>query len=291
MALFSRRVAAAPAPVRRRRRLLSRGQTMVAVAGLLATTALALPASAASGSTTHDPKVTASHRGTSTCNILESWQARAVEQHRVLNLLKDFRVLRSQADLDRLATYNPQTGDYYFLLPHMFASMKGIGLTIVNAGAGGPGHPSLLFYKPTAKKSTNLTDAYGADYPYTLIGWGYVSPYTPGKVPNFSGDPGLRCLKTTDWLIHERSVHPSDTWLNIAVPPAEDYKGQVAGATPPTAEECSCPVGLNHGRFWDVHMWIGPFGVPSVSMSNPGRAIGGFDPGIGFFYPARVPSA
>lgn len=286
MALFPRRAAVAPARVRRT--LLSRGQTLAAIVGLLATTALAVPASAVSES---QSKNESARQGTSACTTVESRHARALEQARVLELLKDHRTLRNQADFDRLAAPNPETGDFYFLLPHMFASMKGIGLTIVNAGGGGPGHPTLLFYEPTADKSTDLIDAFGADYPYELVGWGYVSPYTPGQVPTWwANDPGLRCLKNTDWLIHERSVHPSDTWLNIAVPPAEEWAGQAAGETAPTAAECSCPVGLNHGRFWDVHLWISPSGTPSVSMSNPGRLTGGFDPGTGFFYPDRVPS-
>jgi hypothetical protein len=90
-----------------------------------------------------------------------------------------------------------------------------------------------------------------------------------------------------DWFVHERSVHPLDTWQNIAVPPVEQFHGQVAGDVPPTAQECDCVVGIPHGRFWDLHLWPGAAGFPTVSMFNPGKPIPGFDalPGIGFFRP------
>ncbi|MEO6703725.1 MAG: hypothetical protein ABI140_08840 [Jatrophihabitantaceae bacterium] len=268
---------------------------MAATVVLLAATALAVPSSAAPATsqqagTIASTAAVASHNNNGTCNIVQRGISLAVEQARVLKLLKGHTVLRNQADLDAMAGLNPSSGIYYALLPHMFDSMAGIGLTIVNVGAGGPGVPNLLFYKPN-KKATNLLDPFGADYPYTLDGWGYVSPYTPGTVPSFGTDPGLRCLNPTDWLIHERSVHPSDTWQNIALPPTEQWRGQDAGATPPTAQECSCPVGLNHGRFWDVHFFLDGWPVPLVQMLNPGKRIPGFDSGIGFFYPQYVPNS
>lgn len=303
MSFLKRRASTDPDQARTGRRLLTTRQTIAAVIGLLAMAALAGPVAAhadshaqaqgqasLAGHQNHKYAAltgTTSHAGSS-CGYVERLRALAAEQRRVLDLVGDLRVLRNQADVDRLAVPNPETGTVYSLLPHMYDSMKGSGFTVVNVGMGGPGKPILLLYRPN-RTAANVLDPFGADFPYTLVGWGYVSPYVPGQPPVFADDAGLRCLVYKDWLVHERSVHPSDTWQNIVVPPAEQFHGQAAGETPPTAEECNCPVALNHGRFWDVHLWLTGTPVPSVSMLNPGKPIPGFDPvpGVGFFYPER----
>lgn len=220
------------------------------------------------------------------CSAAERRSSLALEQRRVLKLVKDFRVLRNQADLDRLA--QPREGVQFFVLSHRFNSIRGMGFTIVNGGqVTGPGKPAMLLYKPS-HKAKNVTDPDGPDFPYELVGWGYAGPYTPGQPPAFPDDPGLRCVRPTDWFVHERSVHPADTWQNIPVPPVEDYPGQDPGSLPPLPDECDPPcVGEPHPRIWDLHVWFGANGVPTLSMLNPGKPIPGFDPevGVGFFYP------
>ncbi|MBT2212804.1 MULTISPECIES: hypothetical protein [Actinomadura] len=272
----------------RRRHVIAAAASVVA----LAVPAGASAASAAAGSAGTAARPPRTPHVGAACTTWERLSTLAVEQRRVLKLFKGFEVLRNQADMDRLAKVNPQYGTHYALLSHMYNSMKGIGLTIVNDGAQGPGKPTLVFYKPDPRVK-DPTHAFEPNFPYRLVGWGYVSPYTPGKAPSFPGEPGLRCLKPKDSFIHERSVHPADTWFNTRVPPKnEAWKGEDPGATWPTAEECDCQVGMSHGRFWDSHLFLTGTPFPWVSMFNPGRPIPGFDAvvGQGFFFPERPAS-
>jgi hypothetical protein len=266
---------------------LRRRHILAAAVGVAALTAPAA-ANAAGGTGSQPARIT--HNGTA-CTPWERLSTLAVEQHRVLKLLKGFRVLRNQDDLTRLGKLNPTTGTQFAVLPHMYNSMKGIGMTVVNDGKQGPGLPTLLFYRPDPW-AKNVTQPFVPNFPYRLVGWGYVSPYTPGQAPAYPGDPGLRCIKPSDSFIHERSVHPADTWQNITVPPPEQWHGQVADNDPPTAAECNCVIGLTHGRFWDTHLFLTGTPFPQVSMFNPGWPIPGFDAvvGKGFFYPAHPPA-
>jgi hypothetical protein len=254
---------------------------------LAAATSLAGPAMADAVNSAQPTSVKAYGSG---CTFFQREQSLAFEQRRVLNLLKGFYVLWNMADLDRLSQLNPVTGTQFAQLPHMFNSMLGVGFTITNDGNQGPGLPTLLFYRPNPQ-DLDVTQPYVPDFPYTLAGWAYVSPYTPGVAPAWPDDPGLRCITPSDSFVHERSVHPADTWQNTAFPPAEQYLGQVAANDPPTAAECGCVIGLAHGRFWDTHIWLTGGPVPQVSMYNPGPPIPGFNPitGVGFFYPAVPP--
>lgn len=230
----------------------------------------------------------ASHSG-SDCTDSERKQALAQEQRRVLESFADVRVLRTEADLTRLSQFR---GDSKYSFPsHAFNSILGMGVAIANVGAPKAGQPHLLLYRPNPD-AVSVTDPWGVDLPYELVGWGYGAPYNPQFVPSFGDDPALRCLVPTDWFIHERSVHPNDTWQNIAVPPKEDFPGQVTGGGAPRPEECKpqC-VGMPHPRLWDIHFWADPSGVPVVSMLNPGPPIPGFDPGKAFFHPPKYPSA
>lgn len=256
---------------RRRARWVGLAATMISVI------ALSMPgeAVALSGDGTTD--------GGSRCTPLERQKSLILEQRRVLAFLADIRVLRDDADIARLPV--PRGGASYGFLSHAFTSIAGMGFSVVNVTRPRPGEPALLLYRANPD-ATDLTDPWGADFPYELVGWGYASPYAPGVLPDFSADPGLRCLGPKDWFVHERGVHPFDTWQNIPVAPQEAFKGQVAGGPPPTPEECGC-AGVPHPRLWDIHFWIGASGVPTISMLNPGEPLPGFDPviGVGFFYP------
>ena len=232
-----------------------------------------------------------------TCTPAQSVAALKYEQTRVLQELGALRVLHGPEDLAALAFPNPVTGVSYSILTHMYNSLGGMGFTVasresLNGGAPVAGQPSLLLYMPNPKDGSP-TDASKPDYPYTLVGWGYTAPYSPGHPPSFGVDPGLKCLQPSQWLIHERGVHPANTWQYIAVPPKESWHGESAGGTVPTAAQCHCVVGFAHPRAWDLHIFLGSNGIPSVSMFDPFQKIPGFNVGggVAFYYPAHRPTS
>lgn len=270
----------------RRRWLALTAAGMFAVAGCAST---ALANSTGAGK----PDTTAT---TTACTQAQTVAALKYEQARVLKEVGQFRVLRNPEDLAELGLPNPLDGAMYDMLPHMYNSLEGMGFTIVNLGLPHnqepvAGDPTFLLYKPNPKDK-DVTDPSKPDFPYTLVGWGYTGLYDPGNTPTFPDDPGLKCIEPTQWLIHERGVHPSNTWQFVPVPPEESWHGEAAGQTMPTAAECHCPVGMPHTRLWDLHFFLGSNGIPTVSMLNPGKPIPGFntDPGVGFFYPAKPPA-
>ncbi|MGI5186128.1 hypothetical protein ACQEVZ_58760 [Dactylosporangium sp. CA-152071] len=274
---------------------MRRGGLAAVLTGVAVLMAGAAPAAAVGADVRSDGVVSsavsdASHRTRLGCTYIDRHRALALEQRRVLSFMKDFLVLRNEADVERLA--QPRDGVQYFVFSHAYNSIRGMGLSIINGGEySGPGKPAMLLYRPSGK-AKNVTDPDGPDFPYTLVGWGYAGLYMPGQPPSYADDPGLRCLTKQDWLVHERSVHPADTWANIPVPPQEAWHGAATGEIPPSADDCACPVGMTHPRLWDLHIFAGPLGVPTVSMLNPGRPMPGFDPqvGLGFFYPSQYPS-
>ncbi|MFF3313673.1 hypothetical protein [Streptomyces sp. NPDC002952] len=235
----------------------------------------------------------------STSTATASSPTKSFDEARVRKLLAGHLVLRNQADVDAMATTGATVPGQktYDMLPHKFASMRGAGLTLLNLNQPmTPGMPTLLMYRPA---NGDVIEPDHGDFPYELAGWGYAGPYTPGAAPAFHSDQGLKCLQASDWFVHERSVHPSDTWQNLPFPPHEAYHGQVDGGPPPGTAECGCPVGMAHPRMWDTHIWLNETeNTATVSMLNPGIPIPGFDPGVGkgFFYPegpvtATAPSA
>jgi hypothetical protein len=262
-----------------------------ALIGLLAVTACSAPVAAKVTAATHNIATSSVTR--TTCTTAERNQTLAYEQKRVLSLVGKFRVLRNPEDVAELALPTMQ-GGIYEMLPHMYDSMKGMGFTIVDIGGDGklrPGIPTFLLYRPNPADK-DVTNPAKPDFPYTLVGWGYSVSYTPGTTPSFGDDPGLRCIEPSQWVVHERGVHPADTWEYIPVPPQESYHGQSAGQTLPTSAQCHCPVGMPHPRLWDLHIFLTGKSVPQVSLLNPGRPIPGFNPevGIGFFYPKSPPT-
>jgi hypothetical protein len=230
------------------------------------------------------------------CTQAQTVAALKYEQARILQELGPLRVIQNEEELAELAFPNAVTGISYSILTHMFNSLGGMGFTVaslqgLSGGKPVAGEPTLLLYLPNPKDGSP-TDASKPDFPYTLVGWGYTAPYTPGQVPTFGDDPGLKCIKPSQWLIHERGVHPGNTWQYIALPPKESWHGESAGSTVPTAAECRCIVGFAHPRAWDLHIFLGANGIPSVSMFDPFQKIPGFytGGGIAFFYPARTPN-
>jgi hypothetical protein len=231
------------------------------------------------------------------CTPAQSVAALKYEQARMLKELAPFRVLYNPLSLAALNFPNAVTGISYSVLTHMYDSLGGMGFTVASlqgmmGGQVVAGEPTLLLYRPNPADK-DVTDPSKPDFPYTLVGWGYTAPYVPGHVPSFGNDPGLKCIQPSQWLIHERGVHPAGSWQFIPLPPEESWHGQAAAQTVPTAAECHCVIGMAHPRVWDLHIFLGANGIPTVSMFNPGTPIPGFDTGGGhaFFYPARVPSS
>ncbi|HEV8575426.1 MAG TPA: hypothetical protein VGR43_12065, partial [Dehalococcoidia bacterium] len=210
--------------------------------------------------------------GAGTDNVCSSRERRALlmrEQMRILALVRsygpeasDLTTLRDQSDLVRLAQPDPEAGTVYNFYPHQFASFAGMGFAVLNTGELGPGKPDLLLYAPSPDK-TDVTDPYGPDFPYTLAGWGYLSPYDHEEHPILLSP----CIVRGDWFVHERGIHPADDWTMHAVPPHEVEHGQDPGQDPVLPTECQdiCMAGIQHGRFWDIHFWLGDRGRPAVS--------------------------
>lgn len=287
MAYVKRHAADDPGRTQAGRNLMKLGRFAAVMVGLSVLIASAGPVAAhvAEPGQLHAASSATTDRARTGCGHFQRVWSLALEQQRVLKFLKDFLVIRNDADLARLG--EPREGALYAIHSHEFANIRGMGFSIVNGAGGGPGMPTLLMYRPSPK-AKDVVDPHGPDYPYELAGWGYAGPYTPGVAPPWiTSDPLLKCVYYGEWFVHERSVHPFDTWQNIPVPPVEDFPGQVPAGTAPTPDECTpACIGASHPRLWDLHLWTGKLGVPTVSMLNPGPLLRGFDPvvGVGFFY-------
>jgi hypothetical protein len=230
------------------------------------------------------------------CTQAQSVAALKYEQARILQELAPFRVLENPEALAALAFPNAVTGISYSVLTHMYGTLGGMGFTVASLQglAGGQpvaGKPTLLLYRPNPA-AKDVADPSKPAFPYTLVGWGYTAPYNPGHTPTFGSDPGLKCIKPSQWLVHERGVHPASNWHFIPLPPKESWHGQATGQAVPTAAQCHCVIGMAHPRVWDLHIFLGSNGIPTVSMFNPGTPIPGFNVGggVAFFYPARTPT-
>jgi uncharacterized repeat protein (TIGR01451 family) len=212
---------------------------------------------------------------------------------------QDLTTLNGPEDMVALAQGDPESGTIYSFYDHAFVSFEGMGMAIFNTGDNGAdpadhtrrrtGKPDLLLYAPDPN-AADATDPYGPDFPYELAGWAYSPPYDYSQHPTFLGD----CITRADWFVHERSIHPADTWGTFAVPPDESVHGEHPGQDPILPTECDdpltitaelCPEGFQHPRIWDIHLWPGN-DAASVSMLSP-SPIAGIDPEVGkaFFYP------
>jgi hypothetical protein len=132
---------------------------------------------------------------------------------------QNLTTLDGPEDMSALAQGDLESGTVYRLYDHAFVSFEGMGMAmaIINIGDNGtdstdptrrrPGKPDLLLYAPN-QESSDPTDPYGADFPYELAGWAYSPAYVPSEHPTFLGD----CITRVDWFVHERGIHPADTW-------------------------------------------------------------------------------
>lgn len=214
----------------------------------------------------------------------------ATEQQAVLKLLgsgtdRDLTTLRDHDDLAALATVGYKDYNHYFV------SFAGQGLPILDLSRFPfvrPGNPSFLLYAPSPD-AADVTDIANPDFPYTLAGWGYAGPnYSYDKDSQTPRYPDVLgpCIGAGDWFVHERGIHPADTGGMHSVPPEEEEHGHEPGDSFPIPG-VEGPVGFSHPRLWDIHFWLGPDVVPSISILNPGRCIPGMpsDVGVAWFHP------
>lgn len=236
----------------------------------------------------HPPPEAAASSGTddASCDPTKRRELLAAEQRAVLDLVGDLTTLRDHHDLAALAAVGYKDYD------HHFVSFAGQGLAILDFTRFAdvrPGNPSFLLYEPSPD-ADDVTDIEGPDFPYSLAGWGYAGPnysYNREKQePVWPHELDRLCLGAGDWFVHERGIHPSDTGGMHSVPPEEQEHGHASGDSFPIPG-IEGPVGFPHPRIWDIHLWLGPDGVPSISILNPGKCIPGIpsDVGVAWFHP------
>jgi hypothetical protein len=154
-------------------------------------------------------------------------------------------------------------------LAHGYVVLSGAGAVgLDNLAAVDPMPPLLLYAPSDSSTAADWLDFDGPDDPYRLVGWGYLAPYTPGSSP-----PQMPCIAPDEWLVHEAGWHLKDGGMHL---------------TPGASEEPSRPAGLDvlmwHPRVWDLHVWRGGNGEPSIAFANANARRGGRDlPPAAFF--------
>ena len=121
--------------------------------------------------------------------------------------------------------------------------------------------PQLLQYAPSsASNPRDWLDFDGEDGPYRLIGWAYLSPFVS------TGPPDRPCIAAAEWFVHDAGWHLLDGGM-LATPDA---------AAEPPRPESSVGIFMWHGKQWDLHLWIGEDGLPTISFGNPAPPGGGY---------------
>jgi hypothetical protein len=216
----------------------------------------------------------------------------------------DDRLLAAQESIiDRFDIDNPHEHPL-LVQPHYLRSFEGAGVTWARADGGalwGAAHdlaavgtgvfeaelqldePALLLYAPAPGATlAQLRETHTLNDPYTLVGWAHGTAFDPAQQPT------MECVPFEEWFIHEAGWHPFDGGF-VRTPPAGDIDTGVP--VPPLVPVG--PLGFWHPRLWDLHMWLGDDGPPSISILHPGAA-DGFPPGDAFpdgtfFLPTRDP--
>lgn len=131
--------------------------------------------------------------------------------------------------------------------------------------------PQLLLYAPSESSApSEWLDFAGEDGPYRLVGFAYIAPYAPG-----SRAPEFECIDREEWFVHEAGWHLTDGRMHLT-PGAE---------VEPARPNLTTGILFWHPRAWDVHLWLGNDGVPTVSFENPRNRGGGLQlPEKAFFY-------
>jgi hypothetical protein len=122
---------------------------------------------------------------------------------------------------------------------------------------------------------TRVSDTFGADAPYDLIGWVYGAIYKTNAPPPFG------CIPSSEWFIHEPGYHLEDGTMFVqqvdeAVSGERDDFGTMSLTLIPgfNAPATGPTVRYFHGRGWTLHVWLDPEdkagGTPTLSLEVPG---------------------
>lgn len=145
-------------------------------------------------------------------------------------------------------------------LSHGYVVLDTAGAVATDNLRAAPPVPPLLLYEPSAEsRPADWIDFDGPDDPYRLVGWAYVAPYTFGSEP-----PQQRCIAPSEWFVHEAGWHLKDGGMYLT-----------PGATTEPPRPAGLAIHMWHPRVWDLHVWRGEQGVPTVSFANPGERHGG----------------
>lgn len=141
----------------------------------------------------------------------------------------------------------------------VLATAGAVGVDNVRAA---PPMPQLLLYAPTsAGKAVEWLDFDGDDGPYRLVGWAYIAPYEHGSRP-----PARPCIEASEWFVHEAGWHMKDGSMRLT---------PGATAEPPRPSDEDVAIHFWHPRAWDLHLWVGDDGLPTIAFANPRAAQGG----------------
>jgi hypothetical protein len=233
----------------------------VAAASIAVAIALAVPVALSHAqSFSHVPRVTPRQTG---CSPEEREQALRAMQAEVLG--------SAPTELESFARALEPGGPLAgWRLSHGYVVLATAGAVAADNLDARPPLPPILLYEPSpASKPPAWLDFHGPDDPYRLVGWAYVAPYTPGSAP-----PRRPCIAPEEWFVHEAGWHLKDGGMHL---------------TPGTTQEPARPAGLAihmwHPQVWDLHVWKGENGVPTIAFANPRERRGGKElPANTFFY-------
>jgi len=156
-----------------------------------------------------------------------------------------------------------------WILSHGHVVLAHGAVPVANVRATSP-WPHLLLYAPSPSSTpSDWRDFDGPDGPYQLIGWAYTVRYQPGSRP-----PRLPCIADDEWYIHDAGWHLTNG--NMLVTPD--------AAVEPPRPKLDVGFVVWHPQYWDLHLWPGDDGVPTVTFANPRPRPGGISlPAEAFF--------
>ncbi len=233
---------------------------MTRLDGLAALGAALVGARAAAQPPPHVPIVTPAETGCS-----------AAEREHILRDMQAEVLAAAPARLESFARALEPGGSLEgWRLSHGFVALATAGAVAAdNLDAPSPLPPLLLYEPSPASSAEEWHDFDGPDDPYTLVGWAYVAPNAPGSQP-----PSVRCIAPQEWLVHEAGWYLYDGGMQLTV-----------GATEEPPRPPGLAVHMWHPRVWDLHVWRGADGLPTVSFANPRERRGGKElPAESFFY-------
>lgn len=143
---------------------------------------------------------------------------------------------------------------------HGFVVLATAGAVATDNLQAMPPMPPLLLYEPSPDSQPgDWQDFEGPDDPYRLAGWAYAVPYSYGSEP-----PQRRCIAASEWFVHEAGWHLKDGGMYLT-----------PGATKEPPRPRDLDIHMWHPRVWDLYVWRGDDGVPTVSFANPRERRGG----------------